>query len=57
MSEDYDDYDEPQPAELSGPVGTTRTRERRVAPSYLSEDFITATLQHFYVGPFRTGPP
>jgi hypothetical protein len=55
---DYDEYTEPQPAEVSGPVGTTRTRARRVAYPCPSFEFASALVRCCAVAqPEHTGPP
>lgn len=55
--EDYDDYCEPQGPELSAPVGTTRTRARRVAAACPSFAFVSAPSHRVFARPLRTGPP
>ena len=55
--EDEDWYTESQPAEVSGPVGTTRTRERRSAQPCPLFAFMSATVRYFQTQPDHTGPP
>ncbi len=53
-----DEYTEPQAAEVSGPVGTTRTRARRVALPCPSFTFVSAVVRCSAARqPEHTGPP
>lgn len=57
--EDYDDYTEPQPAELSGPVGPARRRtpHPRITPPQTSVQRVPLLHAVVYARPHRTGPP
>lgn len=56
--DEYDDYAEPQAAELSGPVALSRPRVvRRIVQWRLLTEHRIVPQRLAFATPFRTGPP